>query len=247
MRLRLVISLIVIIGSLACIEGYLIAYQLTHPPNFEIMVEPSSIDGYQFESPTFSVNVTLKSINGFIEPIQLSIEELPLFFTASFNSSIVTPESNEQISVILTLKQSGQTVIEGTPTYSFMIRATSGPLVHTSNISIQIRKGGGGLKVEQVYWCFSCNKVNIVLKNLSNVSKEIESISFKINEEEKEWYTDRTFDAVGTVISELKLLVWNEIEAGAPKDFLSPSTSYVIRLTSSNGFYYEITATSPKS
>ena len=113
--------------------------------DFEILVSPSSLE-YRIHQSS-QITITLKSINGFDKPIQLSTENIPFQFIAVFgylpdDTTIytVTCPANEQTSIWLLLFKK-ENVGNPTPeTYNFTIHGISGSLMHSKTVSLHIRE-----------------------------------------------------------------------------------------------------------
>ena len=104
-------------------------------PDFSISLSQSSITIPSGGSGT--VKVTVQSVQGFHAPVDLSIL-LPIFgpgLTASFSINPVTPPANGQASTTLTLLVNS---LDFPQTVPLEISATSGSIVHTTSLSLQI-------------------------------------------------------------------------------------------------------------
>jgi hypothetical protein len=102
-------------------------------PDFTISVDPSTQNVADGDSTT--CNVTLTSINGFANPISLTVSGLPTGATGSFAPQSLTPTATS----ILTTNTS-----TGTPQgrYTLTITGTSGSLVHSTEATLIVTGSG---------------------------------------------------------------------------------------------------------
>jgi len=68
----------------------------------------------------------------------------------------------------------------------------------------------------------------------------------RLNVGGSKWYMDKTDDATGAIsVGGTREFVWDETGSGAPSGFLAYGKSYVIRVMTTTGFYYELVASTP--
>ena len=61
------------------------------------------------------------------------------------------------------------------------------------------------------------------------------------------WYVDEAADATGIInVGDTANFTWDEV-GGSALNLLAKSKSYLIRLTTTTGFYYEMVAATPSS
>jgi hypothetical protein len=102
------------------------------------------------------------------------------------------------------------------------------------------------VRIDMVEFCVSCNKVIVTIRNTGGITADIESIGIRLNQPGENWYIDSSNDASGAIeVGNSFSFEWIEYYAGTPATFLSYSTSYMIRVTTTTGFYYEMVAVSP--
>ena len=102
-------------------------------------------------------------------------------------------------------------------------------------------------RIDSVTWNVAGNNVTVVTRNTGSVACTVESISLRKSAAGSTNYA-RSFTTgnsinTGTTVS----LTWTEASSSAPADFLAVSSEYVIRVTTTTGFQYEMTATSPSA
>ena len=107
-----------------------------------------------------------------------------------------------------------------------------------SMIGSQSNQAQTQLRIDSVSWNNGANTANVSIRNTGSVSATIESISIRTNTAGSSPVVDSftTANAVDTGV--VIYLVWNAGEVTA-------STSYVVRVTATTGFYYEAIFVSP--
>jgi flagellin-like protein len=116
-----------------------------------------------------------------------------------------------------------------------------------SMIGSQSQQAQTQVRIDLVNWDLTNNKVTVTVRNTGSVPATVEEISVRKNLAGQSWYTDVTDDATGSVVVGGTVdLVWDEAGASAT-DLLEASESYVIRITCTTGFYYEMISTTPSS
>jgi len=102
-------------------------------PNFSISASPSSLPIQLGSSASSTIDIT--SINGFNQPVQLSVSGAPSGVTATLSPSQVTPPAGGTATSTLTVSV-GTTATPGS--YTLTVTGTSGSLTHSTYISLQI-------------------------------------------------------------------------------------------------------------
>jgi hypothetical protein len=102
---------------------------------FTIVPSPTSLTIEPGKSG--SLTITIYSINGFNQPVQLSITQPPPGVTTSFNPSQVTPPSGGSAKSTLTFSVS-TTATPGGP-FALTLTGTSGSILRSTNIQLQIQ------------------------------------------------------------------------------------------------------------
>jgi uncharacterized repeat protein (TIGR01451 family) len=118
-------------GSLSHDEIIEITIEQKLFPDFSIETTPESLSITQGQQAT--VDVDVNSIDGFSDPVDLSISGLPSGLTGDFSSSLVTPGS----STVLTL-QAAETATTGV--YQVTVSGLSGALNHDVNVQVTIER-----------------------------------------------------------------------------------------------------------
>ena len=120
-----------------------------------------------------------------------------------------------------------------------------------SMISSQSQQAQTQVRIDHVTWDLTGQKMSCTIRNTGSVAATIESFSVKKNVAGATWYDDSldgdTATSGAVDVGDTLTRGWDVNDAGAPPDYLAPSTSYVIRVTCSTGFYYEKVAVSPAS
>jgi fibronectin type 3 domain-containing protein len=101
--------------------------------DFTIQTMPSSQSAVQSASfaTGVSTEISVVSLNGFANPVNLSVSGLPAGATASFSSNPVTPTALSQLTVILPLNTS-------IGSYTLTITGASGALSHTASVTLNV-------------------------------------------------------------------------------------------------------------
>lgn len=243
-----VIILIAVVAVTSFLIGF--SYNKIIKPDFEMIVDPSSLEAYNQQKNSPTITITLKSINGFNQPIQLSTEDLPSAFTPIFKSSTITCPAYGEISTTLSLGQSRTSQI-GPYTHVFKIHGMSGSLIHSKSVTLRILEGiepGTDLMVTDIVFDINNDKVFVTIKNEAVVPATIASISI-IKKRGGEFipgepfYNDTSSDATGIIGAESqKTFIWTESDASTPEGFLAFETPYSLLITTASGHKYEIGA-----
>ena len=103
------------------------------------------------------------------------------------------------------------------------------------------------VRIDQVTWGVANNNCTVQVRNTGSVAATIESISLRLSSTGSTFYS-RTFTSGNSInTGSTIVLEWTESAASAPADFLQNLTEYVVRVTTSTGFQYEMVATTPSS
>lgn len=102
-------------------------------PDFEISVSPKTDDVADPHSQTEFV-VTVKSINGFNEPVTLSAVYSSHELSGSFGDTVVTPPSDGSMTTTLAVS----VLSEAINTHQIYVTGTSGTLTHTKTASLHL-------------------------------------------------------------------------------------------------------------
>jgi hypothetical protein len=102
-------------------------------PDFSIMASPTSLAIQQGISGTSTITIT--SINGFNQPVQLTVSGAPSGVTATLSPQQVTPPAGGSTTSTLTVSVS-TTATPGT--YTLTVTGTSSALIHSTYISLEI-------------------------------------------------------------------------------------------------------------
>jgi len=102
-------------------------------PDFSISASPTSLTIQQGSSGSSTITVT--SINGFNQPVQLSVSGAPSGVTATLSPSQVTPPAGGTATSTLTVS----VATTATPgSYTLTVTGTSGALAHSTYITLEI-------------------------------------------------------------------------------------------------------------
>jgi hypothetical protein len=98
-------------------------------PDFSLSASPSTQSVIRGAATSYTVAVT--PMNGFTDPVTLSVAGLPTGATASFSSNPTPTTSTLTIYTTATTK---------TGTFALSITGTAGTLTHTTTVTLQIRR-----------------------------------------------------------------------------------------------------------
>jgi flagellin-like protein len=116
-----------------------------------------------------------------------------------------------------------------------------------SMIGSQSQQAQTQVRIDQITWNVAGNNATVVVRNTGSVASTIESIALRLSSSGSTYYTQAFTSSnsinTGTTVS----FRWTETGASAPADFLKPVTEYVIRVTTTTGFQYEMVATAPSA
>jgi type II secretory pathway pseudopilin PulG len=101
------------------------------------------------------------------------------------------------------------------------------------------------VRVDSLTWDNTANTAGVLIRNTGSVACEIESISVRRNtsgapSSVQSYTTGNSLDVGST-----KSLTWTSASATPSTLDILASTSYVVRVTTKTGFYYEMVATTP--
>ena len=114
-----------------------------------------------------------------------------------------------------------------------------------SMIGSQSQQAQTQVRIDSLTWGVSGNNVTVVVRNTGSVSATVESIALRSSATGSTYYSE-SFTSGNSINTGVTIsLNWDESGASAPGGFLAASTEYVIRVTTSTGFQYEMTATTP--
>jgi len=117
-------------GGVRCYFDDVRVFTVEETPDFSISITPSSQSVTQGSSTTYAVTVT--SLNGFNNPVSLSISStLPSGVTYSFSPNQVTPTNSST----LTISTSTSTPAN---TYTITIIASGGGITHTAQVTLNV-------------------------------------------------------------------------------------------------------------
>jgi len=102
-------------------------------PDFSISASPTSLTIQQGSSGSSAITIT--SINGFNQPVQLSVSGAPSGVTATLSPSQVTPPAGGSTTSTLTVSV-GTSATTGS--YPLTVTGTSGALTHSAYVSLEI-------------------------------------------------------------------------------------------------------------
>jgi len=106
-----------------------------------------------------------------------------------------------------------------------------------SMVSAQSRQAQTQVRIDSVSWDIDANTITLVVRNTGSVSATIEQVSIRENREETTWYSKSVTRSIAPGSTDT--FTWT----GALT--LERSSPYVIRVTTTTGFYYELVASSP--
>jgi flagellin-like protein len=96
------------------------------------------------------------------------------------------------------------------------------------------------VSIDSITWNVAGNALNVTVRNTGSVGATIETVSVRLSTQASTWYPVSVSAAIATgTTAEVE---WDGTGTGLT---LASSSSYVIRVTTSTGFYYEMSAVSP--
>lgn len=116
-----------------------------------------------------------------------------------------------------------------------------------SMIGSQSQQAQTQVRIDTITWGISGDNCTVVVRNTGSVGATIESVSIRRSTTGSTFYS-RSFTTGNSINTGLTVsLTWTESGASAPTGFLTTLTEYVIRVTTTTGFQYEMVATTPSS
>jgi len=109
-----------------------------------------------------------------------------------------------------------------------------------SMIGSQSQQAQTQVRIDSVTWDVGANSLNVTVRNTGSVGATIETVSVRLSTQASTWYPVSVSTAIDT--GSTAEITWDGATAGLT---LASSSSYVIRVTTSTGFYYEMSAVSP--
>jgi parallel beta-helix repeat protein len=117
--------------------GYIVSggdyLPLVSVPDFSIRASPASLTIQEGGSDTSIITIT--SIGGFNQPVQLTMSGAPSGVTTTLNPEQITPPADGSITSNLTVSVSTTATLE---TYTLTVTGTSGTIIHSVDISLEI-------------------------------------------------------------------------------------------------------------
>jgi len=102
------------------------------PPDFSIAASPTSLTIQQGDSDTSVITIT--SINGFNQPVQLTVSGVPSGVTTTLDPEQVTPPPDSSATSTLTVS----VITTATPgSYTLTVTGTNGTLTHSTDITLE--------------------------------------------------------------------------------------------------------------
>ena len=107
-----------------------------------------------------------------------------------------------------------------------------------SMLGSQSQQAQTQVRIEYVTWGTELKTVIATVRNTGSATATIESISVKKNMDESPWLADSVAESTAIDVASTANIVWTSETA------LSTSTSYIIKVTCTTGFFYETSSTS---
>jgi flagellin-like protein len=115
-----------------------------------------------------------------------------------------------------------------------------------SMIGSQSQQAQTQVRIDSLTWDVANNNLTVVVRNTGSVSATVESVALRSSATGSTYYSE-SFTSGNSIQTGVTIsLVWDETAADAA-GLLAASTEYVVRVTTSTGFQYEMTATSPSA
>jgi len=103
------------------------------------------------------------------------------------------------------------------------------------------------VRIDSVTWSLTADTASLLVRNTGSIAAEIESISIRLNKAGQTAYLQKYTTANSVDTGETLPMIWDSTAAAAPTGYVTPSTSYVVRVTAKTGFYYEMVVSTPAS
>ena len=116
-----------------------------------------------------------------------------------------------------------------------------------SMIGSQSQQAQTQVRIDTVTWNITGNSCAVVVRNTGSVGATIESVALRLSTTGSTFYANSFTSGNSLTTGSTISLTWTEGGASAPADFVKPLTEYVIRVTTTTGFQYEMVATSPSA
>ena len=114
-----------------------------------------------------------------------------------------------------------------------------------SMVGTQSAQAQTQIRIDSVVWSITTGITHetaiLTIRNTGSIAADIESISVRLNKAGQPAYLQKYTSANSVDTGETLSMIWNDTA------ILEPSTSYVLRVTTKTGFYYEMVATTPAS
>jgi flagellin-like protein len=113
-----------------------------------------------------------------------------------------------------------------------------------SMIGSQSAQAQTSIRIDSIEWNVDDNTATLVVRNTGSVDCTLESINVRKNESGLPFYVGTTEPTTTFTILQSKTgtFTWT-----ATTDDIKASTSYVVRASTTSGFYYELVASTPTS
>ena len=116
-----------------------------------------------------------------------------------------------------------------------------------SMIGSQSQQAQTQVRIDTVTWNITGDSCAVVTRNTGSVGATIESIALRYSASGSTFYV-QSFTSGNAVVTGTTIpLTWTEAGSSAPTGFIKTLTEYVIRVTTTTGFQYEMVATSPSA
>ena len=101
------------------------------------------------------------------------------------------------------------------------------------------------IRIDSVTWDVASSEAILTIRNTGSIAADIESISVRLNKAGEPAYLQKYTTANSVDTGETLPMLWDG--TGTTPPAFAYSTSYVLRVTTKTGFYYEMVATTPAS
>ena len=103
------------------------------------------------------------------------------------------------------------------------------------------------VRTDTITWDITNDNCSIVVRNTGSVAATVESIAIRLSASGSTFYAVQYTTGNSINTGSTTAFEWTETSASAPTDFLKTLTEYVVRITATTGFQYEMVATSPSN
>ena len=111
-------------------------YVVPSVPDFSITASPNYLTIQRGSSGSSTITIT--SINGFNQPVQLSVSEAPSGVTVTLSPSQVTPPAGGTATSTLTISVGATALAPPDTCTALIVTGTSGTIIHSTSISLEI-------------------------------------------------------------------------------------------------------------